>query len=88
MFKHKLHSDGSLERYKARWVVRGFHQRPVIDFQETFSLVLKPATICIVLTLVARKNWPTYQFDVSNTFLHSNILKCVYCQPTGFADPS
>jgi hypothetical protein len=36
VFKHKFNSDGSLERYKARWVVRGFHQRPGVDFGETF----------------------------------------------------
>ena len=58
VFKHKLNSDGSLERYKTRWDVCGFHQRPGIDFQETFSLVVQLATICTVLTLIASKNCP------------------------------
>jgi len=57
VFKHKLRSDGTLKRYKARWVVRGFHQRPGIDFGETFSPVVKPATILAVLTLIASKRW-------------------------------
>jgi hypothetical protein len=88
VFKHKLHSDGSLERYKARWVVRGFHQRAGIDFQETFSPVVKPATIRTVLTIVAGKNWPAHQLDVSNAFLHGNLSERVYCnQPAGFEDP-
>jgi hypothetical protein len=52
VFKHKMNPDGTLERYKARWVVRGFNQRPGIDFGETFSPVIKPATIRTVLTLV------------------------------------
>uniref|UniRef100_A0A453R1Z8 Reverse transcriptase Ty1/copia-type domain-containing protein n=1 Tax=Aegilops tauschii subsp. strangulata TaxID=200361 RepID=A0A453R1Z8_AEGTS len=51
IFKHKFHSDGSLARYKARWVVRGYSQQPGIDFDETFSHVVKPATIRIVLSL-------------------------------------
>ena len=59
VFKHKLHPDGSLERYKARWVVRGFTQRAGVDFQETFTPVVKPATIRTVLTIAASKQWPT-----------------------------
>lgn len=51
VFKNKFRSDGSLERYKARWVLHGFTQRPGIDFAETFSLVVKPATIRTVLTV-------------------------------------
>ena len=45
VFKHKLHPDGSLEHYKARWVVRGFTQCAGVHFQETFTPVVKPATI-------------------------------------------
>jgi hypothetical protein len=58
VFKHKMNPDSTLERYKARWVVRGFHQRPGIDFGETFSPVIKPATIRTILTLIASKGWP------------------------------
>lgn len=78
---------GSLAGYKARWVVRGFHQRPGIHFGETFSPVVKPATIRTVLTLIALANWPAHQLGVSNAFLHSNIQEHVLCQqPTGFED--
>jgi hypothetical protein len=61
VFNHKLKPDGSLEHYKARWVVRGFMQRPGVDFGETFTPVVKPATIQTVLTIAASKNWPTKQ---------------------------
>jgi hypothetical protein len=89
VFKHKMNPDGTLERYKARWVVRGFHQRPGIDFGETFSPVIKPATIRTVLTLIASKGWPANQLDVSNAFLHGNLREQVYSkQPTGFVDPA
>lgn len=49
VYRHKFRSDGSLEWYKACWVLRGFTQRPSVDFAETFSPVVKPATIRIVL---------------------------------------
>lgn len=45
IFKHKFYSDGSLSRYKARWVVRGYSQQPGMDCDETSSPVVKPSTI-------------------------------------------
>jgi hypothetical protein len=51
IFKHKFNSDSTLERYKARWVLRAFTQRPGLDYDETFSPVVKPATVRTVLSL-------------------------------------
>jgi hypothetical protein len=45
IFRHKLNSDGSLDRYKARTVLRGFTQRPGVDYDETFNPVIKFATV-------------------------------------------
>jgi hypothetical protein len=53
VFKHKLRFDGTLECYKARWVVRGFHQCTGIDFTDTFAPVIKPGTIRTVMHLAA-----------------------------------
>jgi hypothetical protein len=87
VFCHKFKSDGSLDRYKARWVLRGFTQRPGIDYDATFSPVMKPDTIRVVLTLALSRSWPIHQLDVKNAFLHGNLNETVYCvQPTGFAD--
>jgi hypothetical protein len=46
VFKHKFNSDRTFERYKARWVVRGFHQWPGVNFGETFSPVIKHHPHC------------------------------------------
>jgi hypothetical protein len=87
IFKHKFNADGSLERYKARWVLRGFTQRPGIDFSETFSPVVKPATVRTVLSLALSRGWPIHQLDVNNAFLHGTLSETVICtQPTGFED--
>jgi hypothetical protein len=80
VFKHKLHPDGSLDCYKARWVVRGFTQRIGIDFDETFTPVVKLATIRTVLTIAASRQWVTRQLDVSNAFLYDNLQEHVLCQ--------
>jgi hypothetical protein len=87
IFKLKLNGDGSLERYKARYVLRGFTQRPGVDYDETFSPVVKPATIRTVLAL--SRDWSVHQLDVANAFLHGTLMETVYCtQPVGFVDPA
>ncbi|WVZ81301.1 LOW QUALITY PROTEIN: hypothetical protein U9M48_028692 [Paspalum notatum var. saurae] len=89
IFRHKLNRDGSLARYKARWVVRGFKQEHGVDYEETFSPVIKPATIRTVLSIATSAAWPIHQLDVKNAFLHGNLSETVYCdQPSGFQDPS
>lgn len=58
IFRHKFRSDGGLDRYKARWVLRGFTQHPGIDFDETFIPVVKPSTVRTVLSLVVSRHCP------------------------------
>jgi hypothetical protein len=79
LFRHKLTSDGSLDRYKARWVLRGFTQRPGVDYDETFSPVVKFATVRTVLSLALSRDWAIHQLDVKNAFLHSTLTETVYC---------
>lgn len=87
IFRHKKNSDGSFEHYKARLVGDGRSQQVSVDCTETFSQVVKPATIRIVLTLALSKSWPIHQLDVKNAFLHGNLKETIYMhQPLGFRD--
>jgi len=86
-FRHKKKSDGSFECYKARLVGNGANQQSGIDCGETFSPVVKPATIRMVLCIALSKSWCFHQLDVKNTFLHGNLDETVYMhQPPGFRD--
>ena len=70
-------------------MLRSFTQRPGIDYDETFNLVVKPATIRVVLSLALSRSWPIHQLDVKNAFLHGTLTETIYCaQSTGFVDSS
>ncbi|XP_069152648.1 uncharacterized mitochondrial protein AtMg00820-like [Solanum lycopersicum] len=56
LFRIRRNVDGSIDRYKARLVAKGFTQRPGVDFHATFSLVVKPTTVHIVLSVAVRHN--------------------------------
>jgi hypothetical protein len=55
IFKVKKRADGSIERYKARLVAKGFKQRYGLDYEDTFSSVIKPTTIWLLLSLAVTR---------------------------------
>ena len=87
VFKRKVNEDGTIERYKARLVAQGHTQKFGLDYEETFSPVVRFESIRSVAALAAEHQLKLHQMDVSTAFLHGELAEEVYMrQPEGFIE--
>ena len=85
VFKKKYQSDGTLDKYRARCTVKGYTQRPGIDYKETFAPTPRPETGRIMLALSHKLNWYRRQGDVPVAFLNPDLDIDLYMElPEGF----
>ncbi len=87
VFKVKRNADGSIKKFKARLVARGFTQREGIDFNETYAPVVKFNTLRALLALAAKLDLHVHQMDVITAFLNGDLDVEIWMRlPDGVAD--
>ena len=85
VYSLKYNPDGSIARYKARLVARGFSQAYGLDYHETFSPVARLSSIRVLFSIALDQSWPLHQLDVSNAFLYGDLDEKVFMeQPPGY----
>ena len=78
VYKIKTRSDGTVDRYKARLIARGFTQEYVIDYEETFAPVARLSSVRTLIAIFAARKWPLFKMDVKNVFFNDELSKEVY----------
>ncbi|GMP62936.1 LOW QUALITY PROTEIN: hypothetical protein CsSME_00024846 [Camellia sinensis var. sinensis] len=80
VFSTKLNANGSINKYKARLVVKGYAQIYGVDFSETFAPVARLDTIRLLLAIAAQKCWKIYQLDVKSAVLNGFLQEEIYVE--------
>ena len=80
LYKIKHAADGSIEKFKARFLARGFSQVEGVDYEESFALVARYTSICSIISIAAEMGWKIHQMDVKTAFLNGFIQEEVYIE--------
>jgi len=82
VFKIKQWADGSIDKFKVRLVAKDFTQIEGIDYEETFSTIVRFASIRLLVALVAHLDLELFQMDVKNAFINGNLEEEIYMDQT------
>ena len=83
VLKVKVGPDGSVERHKGRLVAQGYSQKYGLDYDETFSPVVRTESVRTVIALVTKNNLLLHQMDVTTAFLNGILEEEVYMKQLG-----
>jgi len=86
VYKVKHNVDGSMTKYKAKLVAKGYAQTYGIDYEETYSPVAKMTNVRGIIAMAATKGWSLHQMDVKNDFFHGDLWEVYMEQPPGHVD--
>lgn len=84
-FKLKLHPDGTVSKYKSRYVAKGYTQTEGVDFNDTYAPTGRLASFRILVAIAGAKGWDIEQMDAIAAVLKSDLKEVIYLElPEGY----
>jgi hypothetical protein len=84
VYKVKVNADGTIERFKARWVAKGFTQKKGVDYTEFFSPAARGGSLRSIIAIGNQIGSEIDSFDVTNAFPQARVVEDIYVeQPRG-----
>ena len=80
IYQIKHGADGSIEKYKARFVASGFSQKEGVDYNDTFTPLAQCTSIISIIAIDLAMGWNLYQMDVKTFLLNGIIEEEVYIE--------
>ena len=88
IFKRKKKADGTIDKYKARLLIKGYKQQAGQSYFDTYSLVTRINSIRMIIMIVVLRGLEIHQMDVKTAFLTGDIDEEIYMkQNQGFITP-
>jgi Reverse transcriptase (RNA-dependent DNA polymerase) len=84
VYKKKMTPQGTIERHKARLIVKGYRQKAEIDYDEVFAPVTRVKAIRLLISKATQNEWPVHQMDVKSAFLNGVLEEVYVKQPLGY----
>ena len=85
IIKTKLNEHEEVDKYKARLIMKGYHQQYGVDYAQVFAPLARLYTIRAVISLTAQNSWMIYQLDVKSAFLYRKLDEEIFMdQPPGY----
>ena len=88
IFKRKMKANGSIDKYKARLIIKCYRHEEGLDYLDTSSLMIRITSIRMLIAIAALFNLEIHQMDVQTAFLNDDLNEEIYIeQPEGFVVP-
>ena len=79
-FKKKMKTDGTIDKYKAKLIIKGYKQQKGVEYFDSYSPVSRITSIIMMLAIASMRNLAVHQMDVKTIFINGDLEEEIYME--------